>query len=111
MCIRDRYGHAQLCTWRSMCSERCAVAMWAQGLNGTMTANVSFSEDVGRHAFRRQRVVAEAPRPSSRLASLLQEHFAWGLISAPVMQAFAQAAVDDGLQHADIKALSRIGAH
>ena len=46
---------------------------------------------------------------SSNLAKTLLEKWAWGSLSTPELQALAHAAVLDGLQHPQIKALAAIG--
>ena len=57
---------------------------------------------------RAKRDEAEEMGPS-KLASLLIEQWAWGAMSAPKVQAIAQAAWDDGLHHPDVEKLGKIG--
>eukprot|EP00969_Alexandrium_andersonii_P338528 14961263-Alexandrium_andersonii.AAC.1 len=76
-----------------------------------MSATSSFADAVGSHAFRRRRGAPTAPAPSSHLATLLKEHYAWGWMSGPIVQALAQAAVEDGLRQDDIVALGAIGSY
>ena len=56
---------------------------------------------------------AEEPPPAmaskSKLATQLLESWAWGTISAPRVQAVAEAAVEDGLLHPGVQKLSKIG--
>ena len=46
---------------------------------------------------------------SSSLARILRQQFAWGTMPASTVQAIAQAARDDGLEHPEINDLSDIG--
>ena len=47
--------------------------------------------------------------PESKLAKLILFLFGWGLISANMAQWLAAAAIEDGLEHADLKKLASIG--
>ena len=58
----------------------------------------------------RAKAQSSADRPPSKLASQLLERWAWGELSAPGVQALAQAALEDGLQHPEVEQLSKIGA-
>ena len=51
----------------------------------------------------------QPPTGKSRLAQLLMDKWAWGTMSAPMLQSIAQAAVQDGLQHPDVEKLAKIG--
>jgi len=59
--------------------------------------------------FRGLSTGAEGPR-ASVLAASLMERFGWGQLSAPAVQEFADAARRDGLDHAEVTALSKIGS-
>ena len=50
-----------------------------------------------------------AVRGPSKLAMFLIEMFAWGILSAIMVQRIASLALADGLTHPDIQALSQIG--
>ena len=56
-----------------------------------------------------RRTQAESTKGDSKLAVLLIEWAAWGLISFPMLQQAAEAAQFDGLQHAHIQRLSSLG--
>ena len=47
--------------------------------------------------------------PPSKLAKLLVKRWSWGQLSAPMVQAFAEAARDDGLALPEISRLSKLG--
>ena len=47
--------------------------------------------------------------PKSELAELLVDRWAWGALSTPVVQQIAAAAVADGVSHADVVFLSKLG--
>ena len=47
--------------------------------------------------------------PEGKLAKLILFLFGWGLISANMAQWLAAAAIEDGLEHADLKKLASIG--
>ena len=51
-----------------------------------------------------------ADTPPSKLAALLVEQWAWGEMSAPMVQTLAEAAETDGLAHPDVAKLARIGS-
>ena len=63
------------------------------------------ANDADSYRMRRTRQVS-----SSSLALILKHNFAWGTMPASTVQAIAEAAVNDGLEHLDILALSEIGA-
>ena len=46
---------------------------------------------------------------TSKLASVLLDKWAWGVISAPLLQEIAAAAVADGLDHPDLLVMKRLG--
>ena len=58
----------------------------------------------------RAKAAAAHDTPPSKLVSLLVEQWAWGEMSAPLVQRLAQAAVDDGLEHPDVQKLGLIGS-
>ena len=53
----------------------------------------------------------DATPARSRLAEVLLRMFAWGLLTATVVQWIARAAVDDGLRHPDLERLANIGTN
>ena len=57
----------------------------------------------------RARQDQEQERAPSKLASLLVEEWAWGAMSAPKVQALAQAAFEDGLTHPQMERLAKMG--
>ena len=59
-----------------------------------------------RHAAARS---SEQPLPPSHLAELLMEQWAWGEMSAPMVQGLAEAAMKDGLAHPEVQKLAQIG--
>ena len=53
----------------------------------------------------------EDPKPApSKLASMLVGLWSWGDISTPLVQALAEAAREDGLEHEQIQKLAKLGA-
>lgn len=56
----------------------------------------------------RQSLHSDVPK-KSKLANLLLEHWAWGLLGASAVQVFASAAVQDGACHPDLNKLAAIG--
>ena len=74
-------------------------------------ASSPFDEAVGsaRNRWEKYRTDPELLARSA-LADKLAELFAWGWISAPVLQSLAEAARQDGLSHPDIVACAGAGA-
>ena len=62
-----------------------------------------------RRLAQAQQDEAEEQAPS-KLSSLLIEQWAWGALSAPKVQAIAEAACADGLSHPDVEKLSKMGS-
>ena len=62
-----------------------------------------------RRLAQAQQDEAEEQAPS-KLSSLLIEQWAWGALSAPKVQAIAEAACADGLDHPHVAQLSKLGS-
>ena len=63
-----------------------------------------------KQVLARAQAASSQDTPPSKLASLLVEQWAWGKMSAPMVQQLAEAAVNDGLVHPDVQKLSNIGS-
>ena len=65
----------------------------------------------GGYGQRMAQMEEEEEKPDqSHLASKLMGLWSWGQMSAPLVQALAKAACDDGLQHPHVVKLSKIGS-
>ena len=52
----------------------------------------------------------ETPQGKSKLAAQLMGSWSWGIMSAPLIQALAAAAVHDGLEHPQVAKIAKVGS-
>ena len=83
----------------------------AQSSDGTNKRSSILGKAIGGHMQKARWSADESSSSTSTssLATMLIDKWSWGLISAPLLQHIAKCAVDDGANHPELVALSRIG--
>ena len=74
-----------------------------------MKRSLSRDEALVAYHVARSGVPKVAELDKSRLAQVLLQFAAWGLLSAPKIQQIAEAAVHDGLKNEAVEKLARVG--